>query len=506
MFMPILSHNQIRQWDDYTLKTRLLTSWQLMESAVISIRNWLTSRYDPEGHPIIILCGSGNNGGDGLGLARHLFKGFYDVTICQIAASQSPANQQNWDRLPHHEGLRICTTLDEIPGRLIHSDTIWIDALVGTGLQGPLRPLLATLIQSVNALPGIKISIDIPSGLLADESTTGTVFHAQTTLTFGTPKFTFFFSACAQFVGAWQVLDIGLDHTFLETSETSYFLQTATNIRSLLKHRGPFAHKGTMGHAGLICGSEGLMGAALLSGKAALRSGAGKLTIHAPNHARTIIQTGLPEALFQADPHEQIWSTPVAIHSFQAVGIGCGIGTNAMTCLALYRQLTASSPIPLVLDADAINILALHPEWLDLLPENTILTPHPGEFNRLTGQHQDEFHQLEAARQLACKHRLFIVLKGAWSRIISPDGRVIFNCTGNAGMATAGSGDVLTGLLTGLLAQGYPVDAAVQIGVYLHGLSGDLAVEKVGSQEAILASDLVESLGHAFHNLHADIS
>lgn len=502
MLHPILNREQIREWDAYTIENQGISSYQLMESAVIALRDWITSTYEPESHSIIILCGPGNNGGDGLGLARHLFKRFYDVTILQIGTNRSSENQENWARLPENEGIRISKSLSDIPPKLIQDQTIWVDALFGTGLTRELGHPFSDIITQVNQFPGIKLAIDLPSGLQADGLWSGVVFQAQSTLSFGAPKLAFFLPEAARFVGRWYILDIGLDPEFLDTIHTDYFLQTGTDIHSLLTNRETFVHKGTMGHALLICGSQGMMGAALLAGRAALRSGTGKLTIHGPRHAQMIIQIGLPESMFQADPHNDIWTTTPDLSPYQAIGIGCGIGTNSMTQQALYSLLKSVPPLPLVLDADAINILAQHLEWLTFLPKGTILTPHPGEFKRLTGLALNGNDQLIAAQQLAIKYQLYIVLKGAFTRMIDPSGRVIFNPTGNAGMATAGSGDVLTGMITGLLAQGYSSQHAIQIGVYLHGLAGDLAVEWNGSQESILASDLIAYLGLAFNQVH----
>ncbi len=499
--IPVLSREQIRNWDAFTIQQEGISSYDLMERAVGALNKWIMARYPPEDHPIVILCGPGNNGGDGFGLARHLFKQFYDVTVLDMEDGKTEDHHINMTRLPLDEGLPYVRHPSPLPSRLTQTKTIWIDALFGTGITGPLREPYAALVQQINQMPGIKLAIDLPSGLQADHPSTGPVFQADHTLTFQAPKRAFFFSENESFVGNWHLLDIGLDPGFLQTIQVASCLLTHMDIRSILQQRSTFSHKGSQGHVCLVSGRDGMMGAAILAGRAALRSGAGKLTLHAPHHARTILQIGLPEALYHGDPHETVWSTPPPPTGFQSAGLGCGIGINPITAQALRSFLESRPDYPLVLDADALNIIATTPLLLTLLPSGSILTPHPGEWQRLTGQKENAHEQIDSARQLAGKHGIYILLKGAYSRIVCPDGRVIFNSTGNAGMATAGSGDVLTGLLAGLLAQGYTPFDALQIGVIVHGLAGDLALEAVGSVESIVASDVVDQLGHAFHKL-----
>ncbi|MCF8237029.1 MAG: NAD(P)H-hydrate dehydratase [Saprospiraceae bacterium] len=499
--IPVLSREQIRHWDAFTIRHQGISSYDLMEQAVHALSKWIMNVFPREDHPIVILCGPGNNGGDGLGLARHLFKQFYDVTILDLADSKTEDRQMNYDRLPSHEGLPIVRYPAPLPARLQQDKTIWIDALLGSGCSGPLKEPIATLVRQVNTKTGIKLAIDLPSGLQADKPSTGPIYKADITLTFQAPKFSFFISENERFVGHWHLLDIGLVPAFLRTIDIPFHVLTSAHIRHLLHTRSTFSHKGMQGHVCLISGRDGMMGAAILSGRAALRSGAGKLTLYAPHHAQTILQIGLPEALYMGDPHETVWSTPPPRTGFQSAGVGCGIGTNQITAQALRLFLESTPEYPLVLDADALNILADDPTLMSRIPPGSILTPHPGEMQRLIGERQNAYDQINSAIQLARKHQIYIILKGAYTRIICPDGTGMFNSTGNAGMATAGSGDVLTGLLAGLLAQGYPPGDAAQIGVFIHGLAGDLALVDIGAQESILASDLVDQIGHAFQKL-----
>lgn len=500
--IPILSAQQVREWDQYTIHTRQISSYQLMERAVTAVASWITTRYAPEEWHVVVICGPGNNGGDGLGLARQLFKQFYDVTVWLVGDSKTVDHQTNLDRLPTSEGMRLVRWPDSLPPSDRTTSPIYVDALFGTGLKGPVSGIHAEVIAQVNARQGLKIAIDLPSGLLADEPTTGPCVEAEHTLTFQVPKLAFFIRENERFVGQWHALDIGLAPAYPDDLPKQISLLTIPYIRDILPPRSTFAHKGTMGHACLICGSDGMMGAALLSGQAALRSGTGKLTIHAPRHGQLIIQIGLPEAIYDADPHDQVWSRVIDTTRYQSVGIGCGIGTNEITHQALKGWLSSKPEQPLVLDADAINLLSSHPDDLHLLPSGCILTPHGGEFNRLVGGAPDSWSQLTNAMVFARTHRVFLVLKGAYTRIITPQGDVLINSTGNAGMATAGSGDVLAGLMTGLLAQGLSPLHACCIGVMIHGLAGDLAVDRRGSQEALLASDIIDHLGHAFQAVH----
>lgn len=500
--IPILPAAQVREWDQYTIRSNQISSYQLMEHAVHSLATWIRGRYSPEEWHVVVICGPGNNGGDGLGLARHLFKQFYDVTVWQIGDSKTADHQTNLDRLPTSEGLRLIRWPDSPAPKDTTTAPLYIDALFGTGLKGPVTGIYAEAIKEFNGFAGLKVAIDLPSGLLADEPTFGPCIRADHTLTFQLPKLAFFIQENEQYVGQWHILVIGLDPSYLNDLPKPTNLLTPSSIRDLLPSRSAFAHKGTMGHACLICGSDGMMGAALMAGQSALRSGTGKLTIHGPRRGQLIAQIGLPEAIYDSDPHEQVWSEVLDTSRYQAVGIGCGIGTNEITHQALKGWLSGRQNQPLVLDADAINLLSTHPQDLSLLPPESILTPHSGEFNRLVDGARDSWSQLDDALSFAKTYRVFLVLKGAFSRIITPLGELLINPTGNAGMATAGSGDVLTGLLTGLLAQGLPPLHACCVGVYLHGLAGDLAVARKGSQEAILASDIIDHLGLAFHAVH----
>jgi hydroxyethylthiazole kinase-like uncharacterized protein yjeF len=346
------------------------------------------------------------------------------------------------------------------------------------------------------------IAIDIPSGLFGEDNRENDYDHvirADYTLTFQFPFLSFFFDRNEPFVGKWRVHDIKLHPEAIEKTETDYQTIEKEQVARLLPSRNTFAHKGTFGHALVISGCYGMMGAALLAGESCLRAGTGLVTLHVPRFGYSIIQTGFPEALVSLDQSDILFSEPPELSPYSAIGIGPGIGCKQNTGKGLMMVLERAE-VPLLIDADGLNLLSAHPEWLDLLPEGTILTPHPKEFDRLAGKSKDSYERHLKQREFAAKHKVIVVLKGAYTGIAAPDGQYWFNTTGNPGMATGGSGDVLTGLITGLLAQDVrPLDAAI-MGVYLHGRAGDLAADELG-QEALIAGDMVRKLGAAFKEL-----
>jgi NAD(P)H-hydrate epimerase len=384
----------------------------------------------------------------------------------------------------------------------INGSDIVIDALFGSGLSKPLTGLSANIVKHINRSEATVIAIDIPSGLYGEKNgydTPEAIIQADYTLTFGLPKLSFFFAENEQFVGKWHVLNIHLMHEAIDQQESRYWLTELSDIASTIPVRKKFSHKGYFGHALLMAGSYGRMGAAILAAKACLRSGAGLLTTHIVSKGYEIMQTAVPEAMVTIDPATEELSCLPDLSKFTAIGIGPGIGVSDPAGFALY-QLLKNAQVPLILDADAINLLAAHTDWLGLIPENTMLTPHPGEFDRLTGLSKNGYERHLKQIEFSIKHKVIVVLKGAYTSVTAPSGSCQFNSTGNPGMATAGSGDVLTGIILSLLAQGYnPVNAALT-GVYLHGLAGDLACEQTG-EEALIASDIINYLGKSFKKI-----
>jgi ADP-dependent NAD(P)H-hydrate dehydratase / NAD(P)H-hydrate epimerase len=363
----------------------------------------------------------------------------------------------------------------------------------------PVEGIYVRAIQLMNAAEATRVSVDVPSGLQADRPSEGEIVRAGFTVCFQLPKLAFFFPQSYPFTGEWCTVDIGLDKSFIRKAETKYFFTTLKDCKKILRPRLRFDHKGTYGHALMIAGSFGKMGACLLASHAALRAGVGLLTAHVPGCGYQIVQTSLPEAMVDIDPDDQLFTQCESIDKFDAIGIGPGLGQDAKTVKALGDVLRRFKK-PMVIDADALNILSSNRELLHLIPENSVLTPHPREFERLAGSSKNDFERLGKQIALAAQLKSVVVLKGAYSSIATPHGKVYFNSTGNPGMAKGGSGDVLTGILTALLAQGYSSDQAAILGLFLHGLAGDIGVQELG-MTAFLPSDLIQHLPRAFQRL-----
>jgi NAD(P)H-hydrate epimerase len=394
---------------------------------------------------------------------------------------------------------RLTEVTREFDPPRLEQGTLVVDGLFGSGLNKPLAGGFASLVKYMNASQAQVVSIDVPSGLMTEDNAYNIRAHivkANLTLTFQQPKLSFLFPENCLNVGELQILDIGISAEGIDKTDASFTLLEEDDIRQLLRPRSPFAHKGDMGHALLVCGSYGMAGAAVLATRACLRSGAGKVTIHSAKRNMPVLQTSVPEAVVHTDRDETIFSEALPTDGFQALGIGPGIGTADQTGIALITQLRRAQ-CPVVVDADALNILSTHRAWMQQLPKGLILTPHVKEFDRLEGQSVDSYERLTKARQLAERIQGYIVLKGHHTAVCLPNGHVVFNATGNAGMATAGSGDVLTGIVTGLLARGYSQADACRVGVYLHGLAGDLAAAEIG-EESLVASDIISYLPKAF--------
>ncbi|HTL80645.1 MAG TPA: NAD(P)H-hydrate dehydratase, partial [Bacteroidia bacterium] len=392
---------------------------------------------------------------------------------------------------------------------LIHvgENRVIIDALTGSGMKGEASGNFAKVIDAINNFHVPVVSIDIPSGLHGDDNASNSYAHvvkAKYTLTFQQPKLSFLFSENSEYVGEFHVLNINLHPDFIAGEKTNYYFTVHNEVKNLLSVRGKFSHKGTYGHALVVAGSKGKMGAAVLSVRACLRAGAGLVSTCIPKCGTLIMQTAVPEAMVNESEGEEIISGRIAMGpdkfgTYSAIGIGPGIGKDKATEQAMKLLLNQFSG-PLVIDADALNILAENKTWIAFLPKNTILTPHPGEFDRLTQKHSTGFARMKTQKEMALKNGIYIVLKGAYTSIACPDGSVHFNSSGNPGMATGGSGDVLTGIITGLLAQGYSAFDSCLIGVYLHGLAGDIAAS-VNTENGVIAGDISEQLGGAWKML-----
>ncbi len=501
--MKLPSAAQVRALDKITINKNYSASIDLMEHASSVFVNWFKSKYPNKNRIIHVFCGTGNNGGDGLAIARMLNNDFYPVKVyyCEIGKN-SIDNAENLQALPFKDSDKFQSLEENDPIPNVGKDDLLIDALFGSGINREITGYWASLIKFLNKSKAEIIAVDLPSGLYEKANLNDVMVRADRTLSFEFPKLPFLLPSYADVVGGWEMRSIGLDKEAIQSMDCNHFYIDQNLAASLLKKRKKFSHKGSYGHALLIMSKYGMVGAALLAGRSCLRAGTGLVSIHVPRIAYQIIQTALPEAIVSVDQHEYHFTTAPNLNNYSAVGIGCGLGQESLSVAGLKQVLgklnNHEKNVPLLLDADALNILANHEEIWDKIPAHTIITPHPRECERLFGKAENDYDQLEALSKLAKLKKIYIVLKRAHTAIFCSDGTIYFNSTGNPGLATAGSGDVLSGIITGLLAQKYDPKSACILGVYLHGLAADLAVNHVRGEEALIASDVIEFLGNAF--------
>lgn len=498
--MKIFPSSSVRKLDAYTIEHEPIASIDLMERAAQALTEAICEGWDAE-TPVIAFAGPGNNGGDALAVARMMAERGYNIEVYLFNPKDelSPDCRTNKELVEMMSEVRFHEITTQFVPPALTADHLVIDGLFGTGLNKPLSGGFAAVVKFINASPATVVAIDIPSGLMGEENTfnvKANIVKADVTFSLQLPKLAFLFAENEEFIGTWHLLNIGLNQEGIDEMPTLYELLEGEHIKRLIAPRKKFAHKGNFGHALLIAGQQGMAGASVLAARACLRSGVGLLTVHAPYINNSILQTTVPEAMVEVDSHELRFTQPIHTDDYQAVAIGPGLGRAEDTEAALIEQLS-SCQIPVVVDADALNILANHRHALTNLPKGSILTPHPKELERLIGRCQDSYERLTKACELARTAKVHIVLKGAYSAIITPTGRCFFNPTGNPGMATAGSGDVLTGIILALLAQGYTDENAAKIGTYIHGLAGDFARKKLG-MTSLTAGDIVDSLPMAW--------
>ena len=462
--MKIFPSSSIKKLDAYTIEHEPIASIDLMERAATALTKAIMNRWSRE-TPVTVFAGPGNNGGDALAVARMLSEKGYktEVYLFNPKGELSPDCQTNKELVEMAEEVTFHEISTQFVPPTLTPDHLVIDGLFGSGLNKPLSGGFAAVVKYINSSPAMVVAIDIPSGLMGEENTfnvKNNIIRADVTFSLQLPKLAFLFAENTEYVGEWDLLNIGLSEEGIEETETNYEILELEDIRSLIKPRQQFAHKGNFGHALLIAGSKGMAGASVLAARACLRSGVGLLTVHAPICNNDILQTSVPEAMVETDANETCFAIPTDTDDYQAVGIGPGLGRSEET-------------------------------------EAALLTPHPKELERLTGKCQDSYERLTKACELAHAANVHIILKGAYSAIITPAGKCYFNPTGNPGMATGGSGDVLTGVILALLAQGYPAEDAAKIGTYIHGLAGDFAQKKQG-MIGLIASDIITCLPTAW--------
>jgi ADP-dependent NAD(P)H-hydrate dehydratase / NAD(P)H-hydrate epimerase len=502
--MKIISASQIKDVDQGTVEAEGITSYELMERAALACVRRLLVLIDNE-TPIYVFCGMGNNGGDGLAIARLLRIRNYNVSVFIVRHREefSADAKMNYDLL-----IELCSnclvnlkTYNELLSIEVKKKSIAIDAILGTGTNKEVDGLLGDTISFVNQKFKKIVSIDVPSGLLIDQNSTSNkhIIRSSVVLSLQFPKLAYLLPENAFCVPHFDVLDIGLNEKEIAKHNTPYFFISKRDIKPLMKKRGKFSHKGTYGHALLMAGSKGKAGAAIIAAKACLRSGAGLLTVYSTREVNSMVVNHLPEAMTQDDVHSDFISEIEKPERFDAIGFGPGAGLNDDTQRTLKKLLQYYKGY-LVIDADGLNILAENKTWLNFLPPNTILTPHPKEWERLNGKSENDFERLKDLKLFCQKYNCIVILKGAYSVIVMPDGNFFFNSSGNPGLAKGGSGDALTGIILGLLTRGYNAPQSALIGTFIHGYAADLCLKK-NNVESLLISDVISMLPKAFRKL-----
>ncbi|MDL2230745.1 NAD(P)H-hydrate dehydratase [Alistipes sp. OttesenSCG-928-L06] len=489
--MKILIGHQIKEADRYTIENEPVDSIDLMERAARRMTEYLVKRYAYR-PPMLFLVGKGNNGADGLAVARLMAEAGFDCTVYTLFAPEAATEEYRINLNRMSAGVTVSafspdTAPPPAPGAVV------VDALLGSGIHGPAQELVAATIQRINTSGREVVSIDLPSGLSTEFDNGGReVVMADVTLALQFPKLSLLLPESGDYAGEIVVMPIGLSEKFMDESHSPYYYVTPNEVKHLIERRQKFAHKGDFGHALLIAGSEGMTGAAVLATGGALRSGCGLVTAHVPKAEHLVIHITHPAALVSPDRGVRFTEVPHNLEKYSAIGIGSGLGQAPETFKA-FKALLEQYDRPMVIDADAINILAARKELLPLIPPDSILTPHPGELRRLVGEWQDDREKFEKAAELAHAINGYVVIKGAYTVVCGPSGLYWFNSTGNPGMAKGGSGDVLMGLLTGLLAKGMNPCSAAMLAVYAHGRAGDDAAN-IWGQESMNAEDIAKNL------------
>ncbi|REC41364.1 NAD(P)H-hydrate dehydratase [Chryseobacterium sp. 5_R23647] len=498
--MKIFTVENIRLADLYTIQNEPVSSVQLMERASSLCAEWIFSNCKHH-TKFAIFCGNGNNGGDGFAIGRMLYLKGFDIEIF-INKEQLKFSDEaliNYKRLKDISGISL-RDFNETLRYNFDKKTVLIDAFFGTGLSRKPEGIFKKVIDVLNSKNNPKISIDIPSGLFTDQinDKISTIFKADYTLTFQFWKKAFLHPETGSFAGKVIVLDINLAQEFIENTPTADFVIDDELILNIFKVRQDFAHKGTYGKSIIVGGSYGKIGAVVLATKSTLKTGSGLTFVLAPNCGYEILQTSVPEAMFIDGGEKNI--RQIKAQENTVFGIGPGLGTEKETEKALLEFLK-NYQSPLILDADALNIISKNKDYLELIPKKSIITPHPKEFERLFGTTENSFERLDLAKTKAKELNIYIVLKDHHTQVVTPEGTVFYNITGNSGLAKGGSGDVLTGIITSLLAQKYTEEEATILGVWLHGKAADFTAEKY-STEAMQPIDVIDEIGNVFLHLN----
>jgi NAD(P)H-hydrate epimerase len=500
--MKILTAQQLAEADKATIEKQKISTEDLMERVSTLVFNKIHDRLGGASVPVKIFCGIGNNGGDGLAIARHMIEHGYQVAvyITNCSKHRSKGFLANYDLIK--EVARQWPTLldckDDIPE--IESGDIVIDAIFGIGLDRPVEGWMAALMGQINESKAFVVSIDMPSGLYANTSQpeNSAIIKANHTFTFNNPKLSFFLPKTGSHVGTFEVIDIGLDPEYINQVVPIAMIITKHAAQNIYRPREKFVHKGDYGHVLVMAGSKGKMGAATLSASAAINAGAGKVTAYVPSSGSDILQSAVPEVMTISDKGKShLCGFEPGLQDYNLC-VGPGIGTDDAVVSAFAKAIKQQSS-PIVIDADALNIIAANKNLMKFVPKSSILTPHDGELERLLGTWKTDMERLELAKKFSKKHEVIMVLKGAHTITVSGDNLYI-NDSGNSGMATAGSGDVLTGVIAAFIAQKYEPLMAAVFSVYIHGAAGDLAAQTY-AHEGLRAGIISNFIGPAILQL-----
>lgn len=496
--MKIFTTAEIKAIEHYTIENEPVSSLDLMERAASAVTCEIISRWLPNKR-IVVFAGPGNNGGDAIAVARMLIEQGYRVEIFLFNIGSGKLSEEcskNKERLLELGDVDFTEITNEFAPPYLSKEDLVIDGLFGTGLKEPLKGGFTALVKYINESKAFIVSIDVPSGMFGEwnlENNRRNIITANLTLTFQFPKLAFFFAENSEFIGEWKILDIELSKDAIKNSPTDYYLVDKNDVKRVLKKRNNFSNKYDYGSALIVGGSYGMMGAPLLSSRAAIKSGAGIVNVHSPRCGYTILQSAVPEAIFDADRHDIVVTDIKLKHKYNSVALGPGLGTNDMTVDAI-EALLKSREEPCILDADALNCIAKRPVLLNYIPVMSIITPHAKEFDRIFGEQLTEEMRLRKAIEVSRYYNIIVVLKGHHTMTIRPDGKIYINMSGNAGMATAGSGDVLLGIISSFVAQGYKPEVSAVIGVFIHGHAGDIALKTEG-EYGLRAGDIIKNIG-----------
>ena len=490
--MKILPIAAIRTWDTFTIQAQNISSWDLMERAASEVFIHIQKLFPKLPNQVLIFCGIGNNGGDGLALARLLATTDSNILVLLPTSriKMSADAQINLDKL---KGTKVqVLTFNEATLESRNSDLV-IDCLFGSGLNRPIHDgIYAEMIGYFNKLQGTKISVDLPSGMFTDtlNNPQDKITIADYTLTFQTPKRSFFFFENYLYTGEIIVVDIQLSRLYINNQISDQELVTLLYAKLLFRKRVRNSYKKTYGNLLLVAGSE-KAGACILSSMAAVRSGLGLLTVMCDKQKHNVILTRVPEAMMI---ETSLYEEPQLINliKYDALALGPGLGISSSN-EKLFKNLLHFFNAPMVIDADGISILSQNKSWLSYLPQESILTPHPGEFERLVGKTQNTLEVFQKATEFCSKYNVYLVYKNFYSVVFTPHGKKYFITAGNSGMAKGGSGDVLTGVIGSLLAQGYPAEHAAVLGTWVHATAGAKAAE-IKSETGMTPTDLIDHL------------